>query len=102
MSYPAYEVLQVSRPADHVVNVQLNRPEKSNAMDHAFIRCVLYACVGGRGRSGEGEQLVGREGEQLVWGRGGGVGRVSSLWHHVLVWEHTLCTERTRGLLRWQ
>ena len=58
MSYPAYEVLQVSRPADHVVNVQLNRPDKSNAMDHAFIRCVLYACVGRRGRSGEGEQIV--------------------------------------------
>ena len=70
MSYPAYEVLQVSRPADHVVNVQLNRPEKSNAMDHAFIRCVLYACVGGRGRSGEGEQLVGGRGSSLCGGEG--------------------------------
>lgn len=75
MSYPAYEVLQVSRPADCVVHVQLNRPDKSNAMDHAFIRCVMYACVGGR---------------------------VSSLWQHVLVWEHALCYEPTRGLLGWQ
>lgn len=40
MSYPTYEVLQVTKPADHVIHVQLNRPDKSNAMNGAFIRCV--------------------------------------------------------------
>ena len=39
MSYPTYQVLQVTRPVDHVVHVELNRPDKSNAMDGAFIRC---------------------------------------------------------------
>lgn len=49
MSYPSYEVLQVSRPAEHVVHVQLNRPDKSNAMNRAFIRC---------GHGGGGELLT--------------------------------------------
>lgn len=40
MSYPTYEVLQVTKPADHVIHVQLNRPDKSNVMNGAFIRCV--------------------------------------------------------------
>lgn len=42
MSYPAYEVLQVAKPADHVIHVQLNRPDKSNAMNGAFIRYTVH------------------------------------------------------------
>lgn len=47
MSYPSYEVLQVSRPAERVVHVQLNRPDKSNAMNRAFIRCGHRGGEGG-------------------------------------------------------
>ena len=36
----SYETLEVTRPAEWVVQVQLNRPEKSNAMNRAFWRCV--------------------------------------------------------------
>lgn len=33
-----FETLDVSSPSEYVVKVQLNRPEKSNAMNHAFWR----------------------------------------------------------------
>ena len=36
----SYETLEVTRPAEWVVQVQLNRPEKSNAMNRPFWRCV--------------------------------------------------------------
>ena len=37
---PSYETLSLSRPKDYVVQVHLNRPEKRNAMNSAFWRCV--------------------------------------------------------------
>lgn len=33
MSKSAYHTLKVENPKDYVFNVQLNRPEKANAMD---------------------------------------------------------------------
>ena len=34
----SYETLEVTKPAEWVVQVQLNRPEKSNAMNRTFWR----------------------------------------------------------------
>ena len=33
-----FETLEVTRPSEWVVRVQLNRPDKSNAMNMAFFR----------------------------------------------------------------
>ena len=48
MSSPAtyqFETLKVTRPKDFVVHVELNRPEKRNAMNQAFWRWVVqYTC----------------------------------------------------------
>ena len=42
-----FETLDVSSPSRYVVKVQLNRPEKSNAMNRAFWRCEInvYVCI---------------------------------------------------------
>ncbi len=37
-SYPEYSTLKITRPADHVLEVQLNCPDRSNAMNRAFWR----------------------------------------------------------------
>ena len=44
---PGYETLLLSRPADHVIQVELNRPEKRNAMNKAFWRYTCGALGGG-------------------------------------------------------
>ena len=41
-SLPTYETLVLSRPEEHVVRVQLNRPEKRNAMNNAFWRSCTH------------------------------------------------------------
>ena len=40
-----YETLAVSQPREWVTEVRLNRPEKRNAMNQAFWRCVCACCV---------------------------------------------------------
>ena len=35
----SFKALQVTRPRDYVVQVELNRPEKRNAMNTDFWRC---------------------------------------------------------------
>ena len=35
---PSFETLVVSQPAEHVYHVELNRPEKRNAMNDTFWR----------------------------------------------------------------
>ncbi|XP_067680035.1 delta(3,5)-Delta(2,4)-dienoyl-CoA isomerase, mitochondrial-like [Haliotis asinina] len=43
---PKYETLNITRPRDMVVQVELNRPEKRNAMNHVFwremVECFNY------------------------------------------------------------
>jgi len=34
----SFETLAVSKPHEHVIHVELNRPEKRNAMNKAFWR----------------------------------------------------------------
>ena len=48
-----FETLEVTRPSEWVVQVQLNRPDKSNAMNMAFFRCCS-CCVCGGGEGGGG------------------------------------------------
>jgi hypothetical protein len=40
----SYETLAVSQPSPYVTRVQLNRPQKSNAMNMPFWRYVSMAC----------------------------------------------------------
>jgi delta(3,5)-delta(2,4)-dienoyl-CoA isomerase len=35
-AHPEYTTLKLSRPSDHVLEVQMNRPDRSNAMNRAF------------------------------------------------------------------
>ena len=37
-SLPKYETLLLSRPKDYVIQVELNRPDKRNAMNKSFWR----------------------------------------------------------------
>ena len=37
-SLPTFETLRVQKPSEHVVHVELNRPERRNAMNTAFWR----------------------------------------------------------------
>ena len=37
-SLPKYETLLLSRPKDNVIQVELNRPDKRNAMNKSFWR----------------------------------------------------------------
>ena len=57
-SLPHYETLKVTSPSEGVVQVELNRPSKSNAMNRAFWRLASERereGEGGRGREREGE-----------------------------------------------
>ena len=40
-SVPEFETLAVSQPAEYVYHVELNRPEKRNAMNDKFWRFLL-------------------------------------------------------------
>lgn len=40
---PSYETLSVTKPSEWVYQVELNRPDKSNAMNRAFWRCEWVA-----------------------------------------------------------
>lgn len=42
VQYDMYKTLEVTEPSQHVFKVQLNRPDKSNAMNRDFWRYVVY------------------------------------------------------------
>ena len=44
MSTESYTAVKVTRPQEYVVHVEMNRPEKRNAMNGAFFR-YLVLCI---------------------------------------------------------
>ena len=41
---PSYEMLLLLQPADHVIQVELNHPEKHNALNKVFWQCMRRCC----------------------------------------------------------